>query len=1045
MSVGSLPSSTSRLTREMAKIGCPELIVLDGQQTAEHLNYLDLMLGRADAGLMPQAVAEFQGRPALYIVDGMRGDGDQSPTDAAMRELGRLLANRSEHAALGIVRPGELTLYPVNLNLAELNAAPPVVYNLADPHAPMLFQSLATGSVSLVGQAKAPDYVFHAIHDLLSGADKALSGKLSPLEVLSVAGRALFFRFLHDRKIVRPSELADICPKADSLKDVFSDASCAAETSCWLDKTFNGDLLPLVDGLSSSTPDKERMRAYRKFFSEANEKTDGKVFLHLEAIMRGWKNVGGSTFQVTIDWDDFNFAHIPIGVLSQVYETFSQRWDPIQAEETSVHYTPKNIARLVTEEALAGVKNAKDAVILDPTCGAGVFLVLAFRQLVRLYWEREGRRPDKDVIHRILYKQIRGFDVSESALRLAALALYITAIEVNGTTRPPKILKFPRPLRNEVLFNFGDSDSGQRRDGFVLGSLSSAVPKDFDAKFDVVVGNPPWTRLRTKGKGRAKLEAQARQRAINLAFTSISRRALSARNLDNFDIKAYENPDNDPDLPFLWRAAEWAKPGGVIAMALPARILLKQSPAGVAAREAIFRGLTVSAILNGSDLEKTAVWPEMDLPFMLLFARNALAPAQHHFQFITPIRENSLSSRAEFRIDYRSAQTVQVESVLAKPWLLKALSVGSALDVEVWDKVSEIGLSTVSEIWSRNKLRSSEGYNISSGSSQQSALHLLALPDFEMPNDGFEIDFSSLQKWEVKHGRSTANRPREAALYVAPLVIVPQTPGETRDRPKSFLSETKKVAFSKSFYGYSTAGHRDATDLARLLYLVTHSLLWQHYCLTHSSRIGASYRTFLKEELDDFPFFEPSALTAKQRKSVASLVEQLLVKNDKPWNDIDELVFEFYGLSSHDAAIVRDTTRFGAPYRSVRLPGARPPSEADINDFLEYLLRMVDPFVSGDHGELRASVSGASGATVLQPWRFFVLGFADSLVDVSPALLAGVMREANRTAASRVIMVMPQGGLLVGLLNQLRYWSQSRARLCGLHIVRQHLSAFRRK
>jgi hypothetical protein len=55
------------------------------------------------------------------------------------------------------------------------------------------------------------------------------------------------------------------------------------------------------------------------------------------------------------------------------------------------------------------------------------------------------------------------------------------------------------------------------------------------------------------------------------------------------------------------------------------------------------------------------------------------------------------------------------------------------------------------------------------------------------------------------------------------------------------------------------------------------------------------------------------------------------------------------------------------------------------------------------------------------------------------------MREANRAAASRVIMVLPQGGLLIGLLNQLRFWSQSRARLCGLHIVRQHLGAFRRK
>ena len=40
--------------------------------------------------------------------------------------------------------------------------------------------------------------------------------------------------------------------------------------------------------------------------------------------------------------------------------------------------------------------------------------------------------------------------------------------------------------------------------------------------------------------------------------------------------KDYENPDSVPDLPFLWKATEWCKPDGRIAMALPARTLFKQ-------------------------------------------------------------------------------------------------------------------------------------------------------------------------------------------------------------------------------------------------------------------------------------------------------------------------------------------------------------------------------------------------------------------------------------------------------------------------------------
>lgn len=561
--------SFARLEREMNKIGCPELIALDGPPGADHLNYLDLMSTRRQAVLRPHAVAEFQGRAILYLVDDL---GEQAhPTDVQIRDLGQLLANRSEHAMLGVVRPGELTLYPINLSRAELDAATPKPFSLSNAD-PLLFQSLATGLFTLQGQPTAPDYVFDEIHHLLTEADATLAGRMSPLEVLSISGRALFFRFLHDRKIVLAQELHEVCPKAKDLKDVFSDAERAAATSCWLDETFNGDLLPLIDEASHSNPTK-RLAAYRKFFRDADVKTGGKIFLHLEAIMRGWKHVGDSTFQATIDWDDFDFAHIPIGVLSQVYETFSRRWDGSHAEETSVHYTPRNIAHLLVEEALSGVKNAGDAVILDPACGAGAFLVLAFRHLVRLHWKEQGRRPDKNVIHRILYKQIRGFDISESALRLAALALYITAIEVNGTTRPPKILKFPRALQDEVLFNFGDADGDIGKKGFVLGSLSAAVPEHFNAQFDVVLGNPPWTRLRSSATTAAKKEAdRSRLGRINRDFTAITQRVLRARKIPGFDVDAYKNPDNNPDLPFVWRATEWAKPGGVIAMALPARI-----------------------------------------------------------------------------------------------------------------------------------------------------------------------------------------------------------------------------------------------------------------------------------------------------------------------------------------------------------------------------------------------------------------------------------------------------------------------------------------
>ena len=53
--------------------------------------------------------------------------------------------------------------------------------------------------------------------------------------------------------------------------------------------------------------------------------------------------------------------------------------------------------------------------------------------------------------------------------------------------------------------------------------------------------------------------------------------------------------------------------------------------------------------------------------------------------------------------------------------------------------------------------------------------------------------------------------------------------------------------------------------------------------------------------------------------------------------------------------------------------------------------------------------------------------------------MASMTVEASKTSASRIVMPLPEGGLLVGILNKRRYWTRSRARLCAMHIVDEHL------
>ena len=831
------------------------------------------------------------------------------------------------------------------------------------------------------------------------------------------------------------------------MLDVFSDAAKAAATSAWLDETFNGDLLPLVDGVSPQTSRTQRRKAYLAFYEAAGKATGGRVFAHLEAILRGWDSAGASNFQYTINWNDLNFAHIPVGVLSQVYETFSHQWDAPNAVETSVHYTPRRIAQLVVTESLAHVQQPAEAHVLDAACGGGVFLVIALRELVRHRWIADKRRPGKEAIYKILYEQLCGFDVSEHALRLAALGLYITAIELNSIHRPPSLHRAPKPLQGSVLHNFDDPSAhtrGRRR--FVAGSLGAGPKPEFDGRFDVVFGNPPWTPLSPQGETKAERAADAKRiKALNKQFTVLGRTVLASRKLDKV-AKTYRNPNNAPDVPFVWRAMRWAKPGGTLGFTLDARLILMPSRTYRAAREALMQACTVTGILNGSCLEKTAVWPGMDKPFIAFFARNEVAPPGNSFYLATPVRDTALSGRGEFRLDYTTVQTVSVADVLQHAWLLKTLTVGTSLDVEVVEKLQRcFGGNTVGKTWTP-PLFSGRGFSLNPRPVDRKApAWLQSLLHFEVTVDGTLPAFQDLKTFKDKYGENAPYQTCGEEIYQAPLLLIRQTPGEDRSTPKSFLSATQSFCYDQSIYGYSGGKHPDPKIHLSLLHLIAHSELFRYWCLVCSSRIGASWRTFIKEDLDAFPFPDVAQLTEAQRLEIEEFARALDAGLPRNWKPLDSFIYKLYGLTDADAEVVSDTVTFRSPYRTSRVPAEQPPEPEELNAFCVRLQGLLQPLFTLTQQTLEVKplprVSDPAGAW-LPPWRFAAISLPGQPQVGTPALIARIMRTAAATSASRIIMRVPGGGLILGLLNQRRFWTFSRARLCAVEVAREHSDWF---
>ena len=974
------------------------------------LDYLDLVEPRREHGLLPDGVAENSGRPLLFFVNESRLASVPGEQETSLSKLRRELACRGERAYLARVLPGELMVVPVSL--AE-RTPKWEVYRAGTTKALTFFSRLSLGLYDGKGEPQAVDFVFKRMFELLKQSADGLAESLDKSDVLSLVGRALFFRFLCDRLIIKEANKTAIAPKASDLFSCFDTSESSTATCRWLDSTFNGDFLPLTNGGDQA------------FFDDAGRRTNGAVFTNLGAIVRGAQYVGSQGYQLSFPWAAFDFAHIPVGLLSQVYEAFCRKWDPT-SKETSVHYTPRNIAATLVSEAFDGLSKASEARVLDPACGAGVFLVLAFRRLYREHWEATRKRPDTKAIRRILGRQLVGFDISDYALRLAALSLYLTAIELDPNPVPPEALIFDE-LKDRVLFNHRRGGIDEQ-EGPVIGSLDPHLGNQFDKRFNLVIGNPPWKSLEEKYK------------ALAAEFTIVSKAIIERKNESTL-ARDYQNPDNAPDMPFLLKATEWCKPDGRIAMALPARLLLKQEEVPQRARETLFRLIEVTGIINGSNLADTRVWPKMNQPFMLLFALNRRPNANHVMRFVTSHYDKALNRRGEVRIDSKSAQTIEVESTFEEAWLWKALAIGTALDVEVIRKLKSATARPLTGYWSSDlHLATGNGYQIAGAQKQQDASFLLGLPNLNSTNlFKFEVRPSELQPF----ARETLVRPRTLEIYRQPLVLVNVTPGEHRRAGRALLAFAD-VAYNESFNGYSAAGLKDGELFVRYLHLFVHSNIWMHYTLMTSAEFGAERRKFQKGDLDDCPIIPVESLGPEQRKAVIDLSKRLVAEDDTAFPEIDAFFGQLYRLDKLDFEVIDDTVSVEWPFDHARKTACRIPTPTEREIFRRRLESVIRPFFRVLSKEPNVVVWKPDDSFLRDksPFGMLLIRAQGNVKAERDSIFHDVILElADDTGTTRIIEQV-EDGLLVGILNQYRYWTVSRARLLGAEVVRRHMDCF---
>ncbi|WP_437320722.1 BREX-6 system adenine-specific DNA-methyltransferase PglX [Sorangium sp. So ce385] len=111
-----------------------------------------------------------------------------------------------------------------------------------------------------------------------------------------------------------------------------------------------------------------------------------------------------------------------------------------ELEEHWKYYVPQRIPDDTVEKAPASVRAIK---ILDPACGSGHFLVIAFDLLAALYRE-EARHlgtavTDREIAESIVENNLHGIDIDPRAVQIAAAGLYLKARSLAKTARPKTV------------------------------------------------------------------------------------------------------------------------------------------------------------------------------------------------------------------------------------------------------------------------------------------------------------------------------------------------------------------------------------------------------------------------------------------------------------------------------------------------------------------------------------------------------------------------------------------------------------------------------
>jgi methylase of polypeptide subunit release factors len=503
------------------------------------------------------------------------------------------------------------------------------------------------------------------------------------------------------------------------------------------------------------------------------------------------------------DWRYFEFQFIPVELISRLYEEFLGK----DKQNNGLYYTPAHLAKLLVDECLPLKKykeiSLSDFNILDPACGSGIFLVIAFKRLVQIWrLQNEMKRPKIKNLKSIL-KNIYGVDKEEQAVRLASFSLCLALCD---ELEPKKII-------SELQFDDLRKENLIRSDFFTCEKIK-------DRKFDLVIGNPPFVR------------------------GSIS----NYSNTWKIENKKVKIPQGQIALKFLSESFSYLKDKGLVCLIIKSSGLLYNSTS-VEYKQALFSKYNVAQIFDFTALARNkSLWDNgADVASAAVFAKNEKPDYSKNILHLTFRRTKATKDRIVFEIDDYDLHFVNRQTAIDNEFIWKINLLGGGRIRTLVEKTDNT--PSLKQVLQNNNCIIEEGFEIGSkrNLSPDYIYQMPVLPTEAITEE--KINYKLLAP--IDNNLKFSKVPQENA-FKAPNLIIWENIGEKR-----FPVFYNEISFSFKRRLISIKSMNNDIEFLKSIYdsFTNYYSFYKCYFLaTSSETLINRNNTFLLRDLKNIPF-----------------------------------------------------------------------------------------------------------------------------------------------------------------------------------------------